>query len=171
MGDFVFLTGGARSGKSAFAVRMARGRTAFIATCVPRDPEMQERVRLHQQSRPREWETHVEERDLVNALRRVEGRVDTAIVDCMTLFVANCFMMGEGEGAILNRVRALIDRIAAGPLRVIVVSNEVGMGVVPENEMGRVFRDVAGRVNQLLAARAAEVHLLVAGIPLKLKGE
>ncbi len=173
VGELIFVTGGARSGKSAFAVRLALergGRTAFVATCVPRDPEMEERVRLHRLARPAEWGTIVEERDLSAALGRLDGRAEQAIVDCATMMVANCVLAGEGEEAVLGRVGAFVERVAAGPLRVIVVSNEVGMGLVPDGELGRRFRDAAGRVNQLLAKAASEAYLLVAGMPLKLKG-
>lgn len=173
MGEFILVTGGARSGKSAFAVNLAKergGRTAFIATCVPRDPEMEERVRLHQQNRPREWETHVEEKNVILILERIEGRADLAIVDCVTLLVSNCLLAEENEMTVLGRIRLLCDRIAESSLSAIIVSNEVGMGLVPRSDLGRRFRDVAGRANQILAERASEVYLLVAGIPWKLKG-
>ncbi len=174
MGKLILLTGGARSGKSTMAVRLADergGRVAFVATMVSRDEEMTERIKLHRESRPPEWETHVAEQEVAPLLKRLAGQADVVIVDCITLLVSNCLLAGLAEDEVLERVEALADAADAGDFLVIAVTNEVGMGVVPTSALGRKFRDVAGRANQILARRAAEVHMLVSGLPVKLKGE
>ena len=174
MGKLILLTGGARSGKSALAVRLAGehgGRVAFVATLVPRDEEMAERVRRHQQSRPPEWTTHVAEQDAAPLLEKLQGQAEVAIVDCITLLVSNCLLAELEEEEILARVEAVADAAGAGDLNVIAVTNEVGMGLVPGYELGRKFRDIAGRANQILAERASEAYLLISGLPLRLKGK
>ncbi len=174
MGKLIILTGGARSGKSALAVRLAGehgGRVAFVATLVPRDEEMAERVKRHQQSRPPGWTTHVAEQDVAALLKKLQGQAEVAIVDCITLLVSNCLLAGLEEEQVMERVEAIADAAEAADLHVIAVTNEVGMGLVPGYELGRRFRDIAGRANQVLARRAAEAYMLVSGLAIKLKGK
>lgn len=171
----VFVTGGARSGKSSFALENARAsgqRVTFIATAQALDAEMRERIARHQLERPADWTTLEEPRDVNAALGRVDSGV--VVLDCLSILVSN-LMLGDaehaplGEPEILERVGALLDAHAARDLSMIVVSNEVGSGIVPEYPLGRAFRDVLGRANQMVAHASNEAFLIVAGLPLKLK--
>ena len=174
MGRLILITGGARSGKSSFAVETAKrlgGKVAFVATCEPRDDEMGARVREHAKKRPPEWSTVVEERDVAFVLRELEGDCNVAVVDCITLLVSNLLLAGKSDEEVIREVRAIADAAGRAGFTTIVVSNEVGSGVVPENRLGRRFRDVAGTANQVVAGRADEVFLTVSGLPLKIKGD
>ena len=174
MGRLILITGGARSGKSRFAVDLAKRlgeRVAFIATCVPRDEEMRQRVEEHKKNRPDSWKTIEEETDVASVLQSLPEDCEVAIVDCLTLLVSNLLLTGESEQEISRQVREIAASTLKLHLTAIVVSNEVGAGIVPENQLGRRFRDIAGLANQILARGAAEVYLLVSGIPLKIKGE
>ena len=174
MGRLILITGGARSGKSRFAVDLAKRlgeRVAFIATCVPRDEEMRKRVEEHKKNRPDSWKTIEEETDVASVLQSLPEDCEVAIVDCLTLLVSNLLLTGESEQEISRQVREIAASTLKLHLTAIVVSNEVGAGIVPENQLGRRFRDIAGLANQILARGAAEVYLLVSGIPLKIKGE
>ena len=176
MCHLIFITGGARSGKSRLAVQLA-GKTgdkvAFIATARAGDDEMAERILLHRKSRPKEWTTIEEPIDVASAIvKALEYRV--VIVDCLTLLLSN--LMFENNRAndadqILDAVRSLAKTSRDFEGTLIVVSNEVGMGIVPENELAREFRDLAGRANQIMAGAADEVYLCVSGIPIQIKGQ
>jgi adenosylcobinamide kinase/adenosylcobinamide-phosphate guanylyltransferase len=174
LGRLILVTGGARSGKSRFAVDLAKRlgeRVAFIATCVPRDEEMRKRVEEHKKNRPDSWKTIEEETDVTSVLQSLPEDCEVAIVDCLTLLVSNLLLTGESEQEISRQVREIAASTLKSHLTAIVVSNEVGSGIVPDSEIGRRFRDIAGLANQILARGAAEVYLLVSGIPLKIKGE
>jgi adenosyl cobinamide kinase/adenosyl cobinamide phosphate guanylyltransferase len=164
------LLGGARSGKSALALRRARasgGPVVFVATGEARDAEMTERIARHRAERDRRWSTVEAPTDLAAALVATPPGA-CAIVDCLSLWVANLLERGDGE-EVVAQLAGEAARLAAsrdGPT--IAVSNEVGMGVVPPYELGRLYRDVLGRVNAIWAARAAEATLVVAGRPLRL---
>jgi len=173
MGNPVFVTGGVRSGKSRFAVELAKktgGRVLFVATCVPGDDEMRARVAAHRKARPAEWTTVEEPLDVAGAIAGAAGRFDAVIVDCMTLFVSGLLAAGESDDAIAGKVDGIAAAAAASPARVVVVSNEVGSGVVPVSELGRRFRDVAGAANQAMARAAGEAYLMVSGLSVPLKG-
>ncbi len=168
----VFVTGGARSGKSRFAQRLVEaweGPLLYVATAEIRDGEMAERVRRHQRERGERWETLDEPLDLVRALRR--ARVyGGCLVDCLTLWTANLMEACGGEEEGLSRaLGAFLRELRSFTGRVCFVSNEVGSGIVPANPLARRFRDVAGRVNQEVAARADEAYLVVSGLALRLK--
>jgi len=173
MGKIIFITGGARSGKSALAVEIAKeisgGRVAFVATCRPQDAEMKRRVTAHRKKRPASWRTIEASDDLLKALKKVTPRFKVAIVDCLTLFVSGLLMKGAEEREIVKGIRAIAAALVKAPHTTIIVSNEVGSGVVPENLLGREFRDAAGLANQIMAESAEEAYFVVAGIPLKLK--
>jgi adenosylcobinamide kinase / adenosylcobinamide-phosphate guanylyltransferase len=160
-----FLLGGARSGKSALAVDLARawdGPVTVIATAEPRDEEMAERIRLHRESRPTEWTTVEEPLELASAIERADADA-AVIVDCISLWVANVLddeVDARNEAAVAAAQRRE---------RAIVVSNEVGLGVVPVSELGRRYRDVLGRVNARWAATADEAVFVVAGKMLRLQ--
>ncbi|MEK7476057.1 MAG: bifunctional adenosylcobinamide kinase/adenosylcobinamide-phosphate guanylyltransferase [Candidatus Coatesbacteria bacterium] len=174
MGRLTYLTGGVRSGKSRRAVELARRRgvrVLFIATCVPGDDEMRRRVAAHRSTRPAEWETVEEDRDVAGAIRAAAGRCDVAIVDCLTMFVSSRILAGEPDETIEGRVRDFVAAAAGPGPDVIVVSNEVGSGVVPASELGRRFRDLAGAANQIVAGAAGEATLMVSGYPVELKRE
>lgn len=165
------LLGGARSGKSALAVRRARALGApvvFVATGEALDEEMEERIRRHRAERDENWSTVEAPLELAAALRGAPAEA-CAIVDCLSLWVANMIQHGHGEEDLVGLAREGADLAAgrAGPT--IAVSNEVGMGVVPEFELGRRYRDALGRVNAIWAERAAEALLVVAARSLPLE--
>jgi len=158
----VLLLGGAKSGKSRFAQKLAGPFATLIATAEARDEEMVERIRRHQEERPPTWETLEAPLDLVGALGR--ARYPTVVVDCLTLWVANLLERGLDP---LEEARRFLGAVGESGKRVIAVSNEVGMGIVPANPLARRYRDLLGGVNALFAERA-EVYLLVAGKALRL---
>jgi len=178
-GPLILLLGGARAGKSSYAMRLARdGERAagdeicFIATAQGLDEDMTKRIARHRAERPAHWRTLEEPYQIDEALRQAsEARI--VIVDCLTLFVSNWLMRHEDEHECEQFVRRItrnfLEVARARQQTIICVSNEVGLGVVPDTNLGRVFRDLLGRVNQEFAAAADEVYLLVAGLPLQLK--
>jgi adenosylcobinamide kinase/adenosylcobinamide-phosphate guanylyltransferase len=174
MGKLIFITGGARSGKSTFAVSLARTinkKKVFIATCLPGDGEMKKRVVLHRKSRPSSWRT-VEPGDPLPGILKKEAAQDSVLIlDCLTLFVSSLLMKEYAASRIRQELDKTLREIKKGRATAIIVSNEVGCGLVPENKLGRDFRDIAGSCNQRAAASADEVFYLVSGIPLKIKGE
>lgn len=168
MGKTILITGGARSGKSGIAETMALslGRPAvYIATAEAHDTEMAARIAEHQARRGAEWVTHAEPRDLIGALAATDGR-GPRLVDCLTLWLTNLMLAGDDWRA---AGRALVAALPAQTDPVVIVTNEVGSGIVPDNALARAFRDAAGRLNQWVAAAADDVHLAVAGLPLKVK--
>jgi len=178
-GALTFIVGGARSGKSTRAEQLAArgGRVLYVATAEGRDEEMRSRIAAHRAARPDHWDTLEEPLHLAGALRSVHHRYDTVLIDCLTLWVSNLLLdrqpgiasRGNREERILSSTRELLDVCAGSHAHWIVVSNEVGLGVVPPSPLGRAFRDALGRVNQAVAARAGEVCLMVAGLPLQIK--
>jgi len=166
------ILGGARSGKSAYAVHLARGdrrRIAFIATAEPLDRDMAARIERHRRERPPSWLTVEEPVELVPALRRLAGGADLVVVDCLTLWVSNLLQRGMADEPILAEADALAKLMDERHFSLIMVSNEVGLGVHPETTAGLRFRDLLGLVNQRVAAAADQVLLMVAGCPLTLK--
>lgn len=177
MARAIFITGGARSGKSVFAENLALELGAplcYLATSETLDSEMEERVNLHKERRGQQWHTLEEPLDLSRALKESDGRYQAILVDCITLWLSNLLFAYENqewniEERILADVRQLAECLREMATPVVLVSNEVGMGIVPENALARLYRDIAGKANQLLAAAADEVHVVISGIPLKLK--
>jgi adenosylcobinamide kinase/adenosylcobinamide-phosphate guanylyltransferase len=169
----IFITGGARSGKSDFALREAlkiRGKRAFIATAEAADGEMEDRIRKHKKERGRGWDTHEEPLKIAKLLKRLDRDQSVVVLDCLTLWLANVMMSSPAPVAD-DEIEALIAALSAlKKAWVFIVSNEVGMGIVPENELARRYRDLAGRLNQKVAAVADEVFVTLSGMPLKLKG-
>jgi adenosylcobinamide kinase / adenosylcobinamide-phosphate guanylyltransferase len=163
----VVYVGGARSGKSTLAVERAKAQGAavtFIATGEAGDEEMAERIEQHRRERPREWTTVEEPLELAAALASVSD-TDTVIVDCLSLWVANVF-----ESRPVEELSAAAAHVAAArPGLTIAVTNEVGLGIVPDNPLARAYRDALGRVNAQWAAAADEAHLVVAGRTLALR--
>ncbi|MCK9602870.1 MAG: bifunctional adenosylcobinamide kinase/adenosylcobinamide-phosphate guanylyltransferase [Candidatus Omnitrophica bacterium] len=172
MAKITFVLGGARSGKSSFALKTAlrcRGKTAFIATCQPLDPEMKKRIARHQRSRPKHWQTFEEPRDIGSLLKKIGAGFDTIVIDCLTLLISNLMMDNQDEKTIEKKFKDVLNTLDKIKAQTIIVSNEVGLGIVPANKLGREFRDIAGRINQMLAAKADNVFFLISGIPWKIK--
>ncbi len=172
MAELIFITGGARSGKSRLAETLAEKRGAplcYIATGEARDAEMEERVALHRARRGDAWTTVEEPMHLTGALRKADGAFRAVLVDCITLWITNLLLADKDVTQILEDVRLLAGVIGELSTPVFLVSNEVGMGIVPENALARTFRDLSGRANELLAAAADHVYVMFSGIPLKLK--
>jgi adenosylcobinamide kinase/adenosylcobinamide-phosphate guanylyltransferase len=163
----LFILGGARSGKSRFAIAglPARGRVTFIATAEPRDPDMALRITRHQAERPAAWITVEAPLDLTARLAEALTTADTVLVDCLTLWVSNLMLRGDDDAAILKEADALAALLADPPAEIRLVSNEVGFGVHPATAEGLRFRDLLGFVNQRVAAAACRVVLMVAGLP------
>lgn len=159
------LLGGARSGKSTLAVRRARGfggPVMFVATGQARDTEMAERIARHRADRPTDWSTVEAPVELAAALTGAPPGA-CVIVDCLSLWVSNLLERGDAEDAVTALARAAAGIAAARTTPTIAVSNEVGMGIVPVNELARRYRDALGRVNAIWAAAAADAALVVAG--------
>lgn len=171
MNKIIFILGGARSGKSTYALRLAKKikKVAFIATCEALDTEMTQRISLHKASRPAHWKTIEEPREIAPVIKRL-GEVDCVIIDCLTLLVSNLLLTKLTQEAIIEKIDKLLSQIQKFKGTVILVSNEVGLGIVPDNRLARHFRDVAGFVNQRVAQKANEVFFMVSGIPAKIKG-
>lgn len=166
--SIILVTGGARSGKSVYAEARALalpGRLTYIATCEVLDEEMAARVAEHRARRDRRWHERPAPLDLACALRETDGH-GPRLVDCLTLWLSN-LMLAERD--IANETSALAAAIKEQVSPVVFVTNEVGLGIVPENVLARRFRDAAGRLNQTIASLADEVQLLVAGCPLRVK--
>jgi adenosylcobinamide kinase/adenosylcobinamide-phosphate guanylyltransferase len=178
------VTGGARSGKSRFAERLARaGRqpVLYLATAEAGDDEMRARIAEHRRQRPADWQTIEARRDVGQALAAVGDRPGTVLLDDLGLLVTNLLLDLGGEAeptsetgraldaALASEIDALQAARAAGGWDLVVVTNEVGLGIVPATPLGRLFRDALGRANQILAADADAVYLLVAGLPVRIK--
>jgi adenosylcobinamide kinase / adenosylcobinamide-phosphate guanylyltransferase len=165
------VLGGARSGKSHYAQQLGEraARVVFLATATAGDDhEMQRKIELHQGSRPLHWQTVEEPLKLAEAIARHGASCDLMIIDCLTFFAANLL---DAEGDEQSAVEALCTVLKSPPCSIVLVSNEVGSGVVPAYTSGRRFRDLLGEMNQSVARVASNVLLLIAGLPLVLKGQ
>jgi adenosylcobinamide kinase / adenosylcobinamide-phosphate guanylyltransferase len=171
--DITLILGGVRSGKSRYALQLAARaeRVTFLATAEPReDEEMQLKIERHRAERPQHWTTIEEPLNLAAAIRSISNS-DLLLIDCLTLFAGKLLeVYGDDSAALTASIDALCAAITSSPFSMVVVSNEVGSGVVPAFEMGRRYRDVLGEINQRVAAIADRVILMVAGLPLVLKG-
>ncbi len=174
MKEIVLVTGGCRSGKSAYALSLAESLAAtrrfFLATCVPADEEMKARVARHQQDRGRGWETVECPLDISGVIRKKAGETSVVLVDCLTLWMNNILARTEKQERIEAYIEELRQALAAASGCVILVTNEVGCGIVPADRTTRLFRDMAGLANQRLAAAADKVVWMVAGVPVFIKG-
>lgn len=185
MGKLTLVTGGARSGKSLFAEGLVKGygkHIVYVATAVPLDDEMKQRIQTHKERRPASWETVEAYKDIGLKLKdRTEG-ISAGLIDCITVMITNLMFdkdrewdhlgkneMVEIENQIKAEIEKLIDFIRECKVPFVAVTNEVGMGLVPDTALGRIFRDIAGRANQLLAKTSDEVYFCVSGIPVKIK--
>lgn len=168
-GKITFVLGGARSGKSRFAEGLAEEaglQKHYVATGEDWDDEMRQRIAQHREQRGEGWVTHEVPLELSSALATIAAPDRVVLVDCLTLWITNLMM---SERALEDEMRLMVASLAALPGPVIFVSNEVGLGIVPENRMARAFRDQAGRLHQQLAAVADTVFFIAAGLPLKMK--
>jgi len=173
MPDRVLVLGGCRSGKSRHALALASpfrgGRRIFVATCSPADEEMNRRVALHQAEREADWQTLEVPLALPEALDRHAPAAAVILVDCLTLWVSNLMQRDEDPAALAGHLERLRSAMTRAACPVILVANEVGLGIVPENRLARLFRDAAGQVNAAMAMICNRVLLVVAGIPLPVK--
>ncbi|MGH7815329.1 MAG: bifunctional adenosylcobinamide kinase/adenosylcobinamide-phosphate guanylyltransferase [Candidatus Binataceae bacterium] len=171
MGTVTLITGGARSGKSAHALKLAMPypRKCFIATAEARDEEMAARIAHHRAGRSTDFRTIEEPSDVAAAIAKLGGETDAIVLDCVTLWISNLMAIYPDDAAIIAEADRLAGAIHKAPFASIVVTDEAGAGIVPDNAMARRFRDLLGWANQKLAAAADEVILMVAGIPLKVK--
>jgi adenosylcobinamide kinase/adenosylcobinamide-phosphate guanylyltransferase len=173
MGTIRLITGGSRSGKSTYALKLALPypRKFFVATCEALDNEMAARIEAHRRTRPPEFQTVEEPVEIVDAIEKLEGKADVVIVDCLTLWISNLMLSGDRDDQSILRSA---DKAAASLKRAafasIVVTDEVGAGIVPtDHAESRRFRDLLGWTNQKIAAVADDVVLMVAGYPVKVK--
>ncbi len=169
MAKITFILGGARSGKSSYALELAEKykQVAFIATCKALDKEMEQRIKLHQKSRPKHWQTLEEDKDIIFALKKAGTKFDCIIIDCLTLLISNLILSGCSQEVIKDKINKSILHLTKLKGRVIIVSNEVGLGIVPNSKLGRDFRDIAGKINQIVAKNSTEVFFMLSGIPVK----
>jgi len=181
MGTMTLLLGGARSGKSTFAERLAKKKgqsVLYVATAETLDEEMETRVQIHRQQRPEHWQTREVPLQVARLLTEDPPEVEVVLLDCITLLVSNLLLEYGGsednphqeqvEEAVSRELENLISLIREGDSSWILVSNEVGLGLVPPYPLGRVYRDVLGRANRRLAAAANEVYFLAAGMAVPL---
>jgi adenosylcobinamide kinase/adenosylcobinamide-phosphate guanylyltransferase len=191
MGKLTLILGGARSGKSSYAEGRAKetggDSVLYVATSESKDDEMEQRVKKHRAERPPSWRTVEASRNVAQTLRQERSAAKVILLDCMTFLVANYLMDAAApeddpfdaprsdpfdaqiEADVVAEVEAIIAYMKETEAEMLVVSNEVGLGVVPPYELGRAYRDILGRANQILARHADEVLLLVAGIPMQVK--
>ena len=168
-GGLIYVTGGARSGKSRFAEELASregGQVTYLVTAQAFDAEMTERIGRHRADRPERWHTLEEPLELAAVLAGLER---TVLLDCLSLWVSNLMLRGDSDELILRAADAVIDAQAGRGGVLIAVSNEVGSGIVPDNALARRYRDTLGWVNQRFAAASDEAWLLVSGLPVRLK--
>lgn len=186
MSQTFLILGGARSGKSSFAEdiaeKLGKNEVVYLATAQALDQEMEDRIKYHQKQRPKEWKTVEEPIEVKEAVENI-GRGKTILMDCLTLYISNIILKKEGlndkknnlqqevniEKEIIGEIKEIINTAKVKKMNLIIVSNQVGQGVVPNNELGRLFRDIAGRANQFVAHKVDRVFLMVAGFPIDIK--
>ncbi len=171
MGKLIFITGGSRSGKSAFAEQLTKtiggNNAAYIATAEVLDPEMKQRVASHRSRRPSQWVTFEEPVKLWETIADVGNRFPVTMVDCITMWVTNLLFKEHQD--VLAGAQRLIDVILEIDNTVVLVSGEVGWGLIGDNQLSRQFSDLLGTTNQMLAAAADDVYATISGLPVQLK--
>jgi len=169
----IFISGGARSGKSRFALDYANrhfSKKLYLATSGVLDEEMAQRVENHKKMRGPEWKTVEEPIGIIDKINEYGDKVEVILLDCITLWLSNLLMRQISDAKIMNEVDRFIKTIKQNQTSFIIVSNEVGMGIVPTDSLGRRFRDLQGMANQKIAEVAETVVLMISGIPMFLKG-
>jgi len=176
MGKIIFILGGARSGKSSYAIELAcptvvsrakkEKNMLFVATAKPSDSEMKERIEKHKKYRPKNFKTVEIKKNFSEIFNE---NFNTAVIDCLTIFVSGCMVGGKSEQKILAEIKKFLMEIKNKNKKIIIVSNEVGGGIVPRNKLARKFRDVLGNVNKLVSEFSDKVYLMTAGIPILIK--
>lgn len=183
MGLEILIIGGARSGKSHFAQELARKQAKpvlFVATATASDEEMKQRIEEHKKARPVEWRTLETSFGLAHNILQNIGSIRVVVIDCITLLVNNIFGIHNYrvdeqsdisliESLLTTEIKELIDCINQKNATFIIVTNEVGLGLVPDNKVGRIYRDLLGKANQMLAERSDKIYMMVAGIPVLIK--
>ena len=172
--ETLFVVGGCRSGKSRQALEtaeaIAKDRKIFIATCIPHDAEMKQRVERHQKERSWSWQTVEAPIHLPRKIVECSRQANVLVADCLTLWISNLMLESEDDDKILKHINSLTQALESPACPIVIVSNEVGTGIVPENNLSRRFRDLVGAANQAVAAQADKVIWMVAGIAVKIKG-
>ncbi|MBP3887539.1 MAG: bifunctional adenosylcobinamide kinase/adenosylcobinamide-phosphate guanylyltransferase [Cellulosilyticum sp.] len=187
MSEIILVTGGARSGKSHYAESLCRARdnaTAYIATSIPFDDELKDRVKKHRQMRPSHWDTYEIYEDVYRIIPEVAKTYQTVILDCVTLMVNNLMFKEDLnydqmtaleiealEMRIKEQCEKLIEAVKQTKLYFVIVTNEIGLCPVAANRLTRIYTDIIGRMNQLIAKASDEVYFVVSGIPMKIKGD
>lgn len=172
MAKTILITGGCRSGKSRHALTLAEtmdGQKMYVATAEALDAEMTERIEKHRQERGPGWETHEEPIRLTSILKSLETVSGVLVLDCLTLWVSNWMLKADDPESLLKEADRLIDQCRKMQCTLIVVTNEVGAGIVPENKLARDFRDQVGSINQRFAQEFDEVVHMMSGIPVRIK--
>lgn len=185
MGKIIYISGGARSGKSIFAEETCKDlsdKVAYIATSEIFDEEMKDRVKKHKAQRPDSWDTYEAYRDLDKIMESISRNNDTALLDCLTVMVNNLVFhsdidietasfdeLDKLEKSIAEETSKLLSSARRLDINLVIVSNEIGMGIVPENKLSRIYRDIIGRSNQKCAAMSDEAYFVVSGIAVKIK--
>ncbi|MFA6356377.1 MAG: bifunctional adenosylcobinamide kinase/adenosylcobinamide-phosphate guanylyltransferase [Candidatus Omnitrophota bacterium] len=172
MSELVLLTGGVRSGKSRYAQTIAsraKRKVFYIATAEALDIGMRKRIQAHRKSRPKDWHTVEEPLSVKKAVLRLPRGEKTVIIDCLTLFISNLIHKGYSDAEVLSEIKGVMAALRKNSALAIIVTNEVGSGIVPDTALGRRFRDLQGMANSMAAKEAEKVCLLVSGIPLYIK--
>lgn len=170
----IFITGGVRSGKSRFALDYANrhfSKKLYLATCEVLDEEIAQRVGNHKKMRGSEWKTVEEPIGIVDKINEYGDKVEVILLDCITLWLSNLLMRQNSDVKIMDEVDRFIRTIKQNQTSFIIISNEVGMGIVPAESLGRRFRDLQGMANQKIAEVAETVIFMISGMPMFLKGE
>ncbi|MBI5573647.1 MAG: bifunctional adenosylcobinamide kinase/adenosylcobinamide-phosphate guanylyltransferase [Elusimicrobia bacterium] len=170
MDKIIFILGGARSGKSSYAIELAKKEknVLFAATASPSDSEMKKRIEKHKKSRPKNFKTVEIKKELSEIFKE---NFKAAIIDCLTIFVAGKMVSGRSEQKILAEIKKFLTEIKNKNKKIIIVSNEVGGGIIPRNKLARKFRDVLGNTNRMISGFSDKVYLMTAGIPILIKGD
>ena len=167
------VIGGCKSGKSRYALeladKLAGNSKIFVATSVPADSEMEERVRAHRDERGESWLTIEEPISIASVIKKHSKEADVILIDCLTLWISNLLYKNYDKEKILEYIQELVNSMQDAECPIILVSNEVGAGIVPENKLARLFRDIAGITNQTIAEAVTNVVWTIAGIPVKIK--
>jgi len=167
----IFIVGGARSGKSEYALNVASKakNVAFIATCEALDDEMASRIKMHKSSRPKHWATYEEPLAVAEIIKKLSAGHNFILIDCLTLLITNLLLKKKTVEQIELEVVAIMRALEIHKGPSVIVSNEVGLGIVPHTRLGREFRDIAGRMNKIVAEKSGRVIFMVSGIPWRIK--